>query len=505
MNYFVLLKNAFANVVRGGASAFVALLLPPFLTSLLPSTTYGTWILVLQISTYVNFFDFGIQTAVGRYVAYAREKKDFNQCDRIVSTAFVLLVGSSALAILMLVLLTWQIPNLFPEMPFDLQSDARWTLLVVGVVLGLGLPFSVFNGIFIGLQRNEIPAIIIGGSKLLGGLFVILMAYLTRNIVLMGIAISITNLFGYLLQFLVYTKLNLNIHLNLVNVSRQTLRELTSYCISLTIWAFGMLLVNGIDTAVVGYFDYSAVAYYATAAGLITFLNGIQAAIFTALMPAVASLDARNDKVALGKLLITSTRYGLMLLFLTGLPLIFFAQEIIRLWVGNDYAIHGYIILQILVVANIIRSSLIPYSILLIGTGQQRLLIVSPFAEGFSNLLVSVIAGYYLGPIGVAVGTLFGSIVLWFFCLFYNMPRTDKIPFARSLYLLEATLQPFVLGLIPLVILALLKYEVQLTLVVVVIVTAGLVVGSGLIWNTCLTIAERQKLHSCFHFMFHYE
>ena len=262
-----------------------------------------------------------------------------------------------------------------------------------------------------------------------------------------------------------------------------------------------MLLVNGIDMAVVGYFDYSAVAYYATAAGLITFLNGVQAAIFTALTSVVALLDARNDKQSLGKQLITSTRYGLLILLLIGLPLIFFAQELITFWIGSNYAVNSYTILQVLVIANIIRSSLIPYSILLLGTGQQRLLVISPFAEGFSNLFVSIIAGYFLGPIGVALGTLFGAIVLWFFCLFYNMPRTSKIPFDRSTYLLEATLQPLVFSIFPLAAFLLIQYGEQLNFQFVIL--AALAGGFVLIWKKCLTITERQTLHSCFRLIFH--
>ena len=65
---FVLLKNAMANVVRGSAAALVAILLPPFLTRLMSSEAYGAWSLVLQLSAFVGYLDFGIQTAIGRFV-----------------------------------------------------------------------------------------------------------------------------------------------------------------------------------------------------------------------------------------------------------------------------------------------------------------------------------------------------------------------------------------------------------------------------------------------------
>jgi O-antigen/teichoic acid export membrane protein len=89
-----MVKNAFANLCRGGAAALVALLLPPFLTRILSKDAYGTWLLILQLSTYVSLLDFGIQTAVGRFVAHHNELGEFQERDGIVSTALAILIGS---------------------------------------------------------------------------------------------------------------------------------------------------------------------------------------------------------------------------------------------------------------------------------------------------------------------------------------------------------------------------------------------------------------------------
>ena len=88
---FILLKNAAANVIRGGAASVVAIALPPFLARLMSADSYGAWSLVLQLSAYVGYLDFGIQTAVGRFVAHANEKGDAAHRDRLVSTAFAAL------------------------------------------------------------------------------------------------------------------------------------------------------------------------------------------------------------------------------------------------------------------------------------------------------------------------------------------------------------------------------------------------------------------------------
>src|ERR1700726_3382524 len=113
----ILLKNAAANVVRGGAAAMVALVLPPFLARLMPADSYGAWLLILQVSAYVGYLDFGIQTAVGRFVAHANEKGDAEYRDRLVSTSFAALSAAGILAFGGSIGIAAQLPHVFRQMP----------------------------------------------------------------------------------------------------------------------------------------------------------------------------------------------------------------------------------------------------------------------------------------------------------------------------------------------------------------------------------------------------
>jgi O-antigen/teichoic acid export membrane protein len=83
-----------------------------------------------------------------------------------------------------------------------------------------------------------------------------------------------------------------------------------------------------------------------------------------------------------------------------------------------------------------------PYSVALIGTGQQRLVILAPIMEGVTNLIASVVLGYLLGAIGVAYGTLCGAVVGVLANMFYSMPRTTAIRFDMREYLRDGLLRP---------------------------------------------------------------
>ena len=69
-------KNATANLVRGDTAGLVSIFLPAVLVRQMSQIEYSVWVLVLQVAAYSSCLDFGLQTAVGRYIAIANEKRD---------------------------------------------------------------------------------------------------------------------------------------------------------------------------------------------------------------------------------------------------------------------------------------------------------------------------------------------------------------------------------------------------------------------------------------------
>jgi O-antigen/teichoic acid export membrane protein len=488
-------KNAFANVARGMAAALVALAVTPFLTRALPPEKYGAWALVLQLAAYVGYLEFGIQTAVGRFVARGNELSDFEQRDKIVSTALAVLTVACLLAMVVIGFLIAFLPRFFPQMPAGLYPDVRIALALVGGSLAVGLPASVFNGIFVGLQRYEIPAAIVAGSKLFSGVLLVVIARHGGSIRAMALSMAAISLASYVLQWLMSRRCAPDIRLSPRLVSGDAGRELLSYCVSLTVWSFAMLLVSGLDLTLVGVFDFQRVAFYAVAASLITFVAGLQNAVFSAMIPSTAVLHARRASWELGRVVIEGTRYGMFLLLFTGLPLLLAAKPILRVWVGPAYAFETARLLQMLVAANVIRFSALPYIVTLIGTGQQRFIIITPLIEGFTNLLVSVLAGYYWGAMGVAFGTLCGAVVGVVGNFLYNMRRTSEVRFSIREYALESLLKP-ILCAVPLG-LALQIQAVSADLqapIRVLVIFVGAAATAGCLWRWGLVASDWQRI-----------
>ena len=444
-----LVKNAVVNVGRGVTSAIVAILVPPVLVRHMQPSVYGVWVLILQVVGYMGFIDFGLQTAVGRYVAFAEQKQDNEFRDAVFSTAFAGLSLAALLGFIAIAVVALNVGSIFPSIPHSLLKPMRIAMVVAGLSVAIGLPVSAWNGVFIGLQRYEIPAGTLALGKLLTSAGLMFAALRGKSLVYMGAVVAVLNLATYSVQFGFLRRIVPGVKFRTQMITRATIRELSQYCATLTIWSFSTFLIAGLDLVLVGRFEFNAVTAYSTAAVLIAFFGGLQVSIFNVIMPHAAALFAASEARALGSLLLKTTRLGFLILLFTGFPLIVCSFYIFKFWIGVQFAAQGSSILVTLVLANILRLISVPYSSILLGTGQQRLIIISPIMESLVNLLASVALGLRYGAIGVAYGTLLGALVGFLFHLFYNLPRTRTYIDLSTRKLMASLLGPAGACLVP--------------------------------------------------------
>ena len=159
--------NSAANITRLGFTSLVSILLPAYLTHHLPVRTYGAWVLILQLSAYVGYLDFGFQAAVAKYIAEYEAKQDYAGCCRCASAGLVITSAAGVLGVLLSLILAWRVPDIFRTMPSSLYHDVRVSVIFVGVSLSASLATSAFAAIFLGLQRYQVPMAIMIISRLL--------------------------------------------------------------------------------------------------------------------------------------------------------------------------------------------------------------------------------------------------------------------------------------------------------------------------------------------------
>jgi O-antigen/teichoic acid export membrane protein len=486
---FTLVKNSLANMVRVCASAIVALVLPHFLTRALDHDRFSAWALMLQIAAYANYLDFGLQTAVARYLAQAIERGDTEFRDRLTSTAFALLSIGALIAVLAIGCVLAFLPGLFQQAPALLIPELRGGILILAVCTALLLPLSTFTGVLIGLYRNDVPAISIGSSRLVGAVLVIFAVTHTHSLIVLAVLIGGCNLAGGLTQYFLVRKLLPTMRIAINLASRNMAAELARYCSTLTIWSLCMLLVGGLDVTIVGHYDFAAVGAYSVATLLIAFLTGINNSVYGALLAPLAVLQERAQLRRIGTLVVTVTRLTSFVDISAVLAVFLFGDSVLRLWVGESYAMQALPILRILVMANAIRLVGAPLSAALVATNQQHYGISGAVVEGISNFALSIGGAMLVGAVGVAYGTLAGSCIsiLWVLLLMVRWLRMPIV--SRAELVLEGCIRP-ALCLLP-VILCVVAYGGlpwttwrSLGVTVAVIVTVAITWRWGRMWHS---------------------
>ncbi len=404
------LRNAAWNVLRIGITSVVSILLPSFLTHRLPVKTYGAWILILQMSSYVAYLNLGVQTAVSKYIAEYDAKQDLEGCGHCASVGLRIMLIASLLGVLLSAGLAYFVPNLFHGMPADLLPGVRLSVLLVGVSLSAGLSSSIFSAIFLGIQRYDIPMVISVASRLLFGLVVCSLVALHFGLLAMAIATALLNLLTSAVEVLAWKRLLPAIKVRLADLDRAMLRQMLAYCSILTVWSACMLFITGLDVTIVGHFDFNQVAFYSVANSPVNMMLLVVGALLGPLLPVTSALSVHASPEKMGEILHRSTRYSTIALLLTGLPAMVVGYPLLRLWVGQKYAMHSIAFLHVLLLANIIRNLGGPYATMVVATSQQRVGTASAVTEGVVNLTLSIVLARHIGAVGVAIGTLVGAV-----------------------------------------------------------------------------------------------
>lgn len=439
---FTIAKNAVANVIRGGASAVVAIALPHFLTRSLGADSFAGWALMLQLAAYANYLDFGVQTAVARYLAGALERRDHHQRDRLFSNAFAILTVAGLIALCGLGCIAWQLPHLFRSVPASLAGEMRSGILILGFAAAINLPLSAYTGVLIGMQRNEFPAITIATSRLLGAVAVILVVHWTHSLAWLALCIGGFNLVAGLLQCAIVKRLLPGLRFSFAFLDRATTAELIRYCSTLSVWSFGMLLVSGLDVTIVGLFNFKAVGAYSIAATLIMFFTGLNAAAFSAILAPVAVLQARQEYGPIRRLLLLTTRLNSYFSMGAVVVTYLFGEAFVRAWVGPSYLALTLPVLKILLVAQAIRLVGSAYGTMLVAMGLQRYGLIPVMVEGVLNLLLSVLGMILIGPAGVAWATLAAASIALMITILIVMPRSKEVGVSRRSFVWQGILIP---------------------------------------------------------------
>ena len=397
--------------------AAIGLMLLPFNVRHLGTSAYGLWMLTASMTTYFSVLDLGFGGSIVKFIAHYRAKRDLRGLNEIASTLFGIFSVVGLVAYAIFLLLAWNVSHVVNITP-DQVPTARALMLIIGVYVSLGFPFSIFGGVINGFQRYDVNNIVGIGSSAVVALVNVVMLWNGATLVQLVFATTTLRVVTYLVYRLnayqVFPALSIRPSLFLWT----RVRELTSFSVYVSVIDWSNKLNYSIDAIVIGAFlSSSAVALWTVPQRLAEMLQRLTNQLNGVLFPVIVDSDAGAKPERLRLIFLEATRLSLASVMPLAAALVILARPLILSWVGPRFE-SSIVVTQILIVVVAIRVGNSTATAVLKGAGRHRLLAFANAGAALANIALSLLWIRRYGLVGQAMGTFvpvaFTSIVvLW--------------------------------------------------------------------------------------------
>src|ERR1700686_736360 len=131
-----LFKNILGSWMGLGTSMLVGFFLTPLILHRLGNAGFGLWVLTTTLTGYYGMLDFGLRSAIVRYVARDASRGDWDGVSKTASTTFFLYSLTGSLILLVTLLVSWKFNAVFRVEP-EWRHPGVVLLLIMGCGTGL--------------------------------------------------------------------------------------------------------------------------------------------------------------------------------------------------------------------------------------------------------------------------------------------------------------------------------------------------------------------------------
>jgi O-antigen/teichoic acid export membrane protein len=410
-------RNVTTRYIAIATDALIGVVLLPFNVAHLGTAAYGLWMLTASMTTYFSVLDLGFGGSIVKFVAHYRAKRDARGLNEIASTLFVIFSIVGLVAYATFLVLAFNIAHVFNVTP-DQAATGRSLLIVIGIYVSLGFPFSVFGGIINGFQRYDLNNAVGVCSSLLVAAINIGMLLAGCTLVQLVMATTTVRIATYVVYRLnayhVFPALSLKA--SLFRWSR--VRELTTFSVYVAIIDWANKLNYSIDAIIIGaYLSASAVTLWTVPQRIAEMLQRLTNQFNGVIFPVIVDSDAGHKPERLRMVFVQGTRLSLLSVLPLAGAFFLLADPLIHAWVGRTFT-ESIIVTQILICVVAIRVGNATATNVLKGAGRHRLLAFANLSTALANVALSLLWIRRFGLVGQAYGTLlpvaFTSIfILW--------------------------------------------------------------------------------------------
>jgi O-antigen/teichoic acid export membrane protein len=426
-----LARNLFTRYLVIGTDATIGLLVLPFNVHHLGPSAWGLWMLMTSLNTYFSVLDLGYGGSLTKFVAHYRAKRDAESLNEILSTLFTLFAALGVFAYLAFVIAAYHITSIFNIEPGQVHTG-RMVLLITGVFVSLGFPFSVYGGLTNGFQRYDVNNMVGIATSITAAVVNVIMLLSGASLVQLVAATTAVRIASFVLYrrnaYRVFPALS--IRPSRFRLSR--LKEVTGFSVYVSVMDWSSKLNYSVDALVIGaYLSPAAVALWTVPQRIAEFLQRLTNQLNGVLLPVVVDSDAGERPDDLRMIFLQGTRLSLFSVMPMAAALFMLARPLIETWVGAHFT-PSIPVVQVLVIVIAIRVGNATGTTILKGAGRHRMLAFANAGTALTNLALSLWWVRRYGLVGQAFGTLIPVAIVAIFVLWPAACRRAGVGVAEA-------------------------------------------------------------------------
>ncbi|MCB9852389.1 MAG: polysaccharide biosynthesis protein [Phycisphaerales bacterium] len=321
------------------ASGFV---IPRLISDRLGKEQLGAWDLGWTFVFFVRWLQLGVTSSVNRFIAHSRARDDLDDLNAVFNTSLALLSTACLLGGIAATAFYWIVPQFLADSSPELIEQARVVVLLLSLTAALQLPGGVFNAVITGYERFDLlNAIRIARD---GAVLVAIGVVLFKGgtLVQAAWAYLIGEVLGDAAKVVVARKVCPMLSFSPKYYRWKTLKTLLAYGSKTVAQGLARGSLYDVNRLLVTWYlgGAEALAVYSRQGALLKHALRFMKQYAQVFIPRSSALDAGNDRKALGRLLVGTSKYGLY----TTLPMIalfcIMGDIIVRIWMGPGYERH---------------------------------------------------------------------------------------------------------------------------------------------------------------------
>ncbi|MBI4395609.1 MAG: oligosaccharide flippase family protein [Elusimicrobia bacterium] len=397
-----LMKGSLLRVGNMGLNVLVSFLMMPMIIRVLGDRVYGVWVVVGSIVGYFGLLDFGLSSAITRFVSRAIGQGERDRLKEVTATCFYVYLAIGAVT-LILTLAMAALAGRFARHPGD-EELLRALILLTGLNFSLNIPVRVFNGVLSSHLRYDVMTWIDIGKTIVSAgltLFVLRAGYGVLGIAAVQFLASQADN-GLRIRAAYRMKPAPSVSPRRFKTGLS--RSLFGYSVYAFVGQIADMLRFRINSVVIAAFlGAQAVTHYFIAVRLMEYFMQVMLSAVGILSPVFSRYEGMKDYKSLQEKFLLTTKISVAATVFLGGSILFFGKAFIERWMGPPYR-DAYPVLVVLTLAIATDLMQITSVNVLYGISKHKFYAYANSAEGVLNLILSLAWVKPYGLMGVALG-----------------------------------------------------------------------------------------------------